>query len=132
MAGLHWFYEPNPPLSVEMMRSCKWFQHVGTMPTLAYNRENSAIIYNISNLCDREVVINLILVILKRDAGLNHYLHKDIIWHNNETIVNFEQKFNCRYTRYWQNTFQQGVDIFRRTFWKIRWEGSLKFLDVIL
>jgi hypothetical protein len=33
----------------------------------------------------------------------------------------------------WQNTYQKGVDIFRKTFWKIRRDGSLKnhwFLEI--
>jgi hypothetical protein len=37
-------------------------------------------------------------------------------------MVTFEQKYNCQYhlsssERKWQKTFQQGIDIFRKTFW---------------
>jgi hypothetical protein len=54
------------------------------MPTLTCNLANNVIIKNaiilniidnISNFRDAEVVICVILVLLKRDGGLNHYLN---------------------------------------------------------
>jgi len=71
------------PLS-EMMRSCKCFSHVSKIPTLAYNWANTVIIknaiilipiHNIFNLCDTEGVICIILILLKKADGLNHYLN---------------------------------------------------------
>jgi hypothetical protein len=50
-----------------------------------------------------------------------HIVYKAIVRQNSETMVNFEPKFNCKYDLSssvckWQNTFQQGVDIIRKTF----------------
>ena len=54
------------------------------MPTITCNLANNVIIKkaiilniidNISNFRDAEVVICVILVLLKRDGGLNHYLN---------------------------------------------------------
>ena len=63
----------------EMMLSCTCFPHV------IYNQANNFIIKNatilniihnnIFNLCDTEVVICILLVLLKRVGGLNHYLN---------------------------------------------------------
>jgi len=52
-----------------------------------------------------------------------YILVKVIARHNSETLVNFEPKSNCQYhlsscVRSWQNTCQQGVDIFRK---KLLW-----------
>jgi hypothetical protein len=46
-------------------------------------------------------------------------------------IANFQLKANYHYhlssfVRSWLNTFQQDVDIFRKTFWKIRQDDSFK------
>jgi len=61
-------------------------------------------------------------------------IYKTIVRHNSETIVNFEPTSNCQYHHSWsvrnfQGTFQQGVDIFRKTKWKSRWDDSLKILQ---
>jgi hypothetical protein len=63
----------------EMMLSCTCFPHV------IYNQANNFIIKNatilniihnhIFNLCDTEVAICILLVLLKRVGGLNHYLN---------------------------------------------------------
>ena len=66
------------------MWSCKCFPHASKMPTLTYNWAERVIIENalilkimhkIFNHCDTEVVKCIILVRLKRDNGLNHYLN---------------------------------------------------------
>jgi hypothetical protein len=68
----------------EMMRSCKCFPFVSKMSTLSQNRENSVvikttiilnIIHNIFNLHDTNVVICIILFLLNRADGPNHYLN---------------------------------------------------------
>jgi hypothetical protein len=69
-------------------------------------------VYNVSSIKDSrwpQLLFKYVLV------------YKVIVWHNSETIVNFEPKSNSQYyclssVRNWQNTFQQGVDIFRKTF----------------
>jgi hypothetical protein len=84
------------------------FPHVSKMLTLAFSKVNSVTIKNFI-----------------KESRLSQPLSKyyiacnAIVRHSSETIL-FEQKYHCKYHlsssgRNWQNTFQQGVDIFRRT-----------------
>jgi len=64
------------------MRLSKCFPHVSKISTLTYNPANNVIIRNaiilniihiMLNLRDTEVTICIILVLLNRTDGLNHY-----------------------------------------------------------
>jgi len=82
-----------------------------------------------SNLCIGTCLLEL-------GVATRLIVYKAIVWHNSDTIVNFEPKSNCQYqlsssARSWQNAFQQGVDISRNTFLE-RWDGSLKTFDLIV
>ena len=57
-------------------------------------------------------------------------LYKSIVRHNSETIVNFEFEDTCQYS--WQNNLQQCTDISRKTFWKIRYNDSLRHFDLMI
>jgi hypothetical protein len=69
----------------EIMQPCKCSAHVSKMSTFTYNGPNSVIIMNaiILNVCDTEVVIYIILVLLKRadgncNVGINFKTHKTV------------------------------------------------------
>ena len=99
------------PKSAGLLVKLSWSSHESTFQMwVKYQPEElSCHTYNISS---------------KKEIWWRQFLnlYKAIIRHtsNSETIVNFEQKSNSQYNLSfsvcnWWNTFQQGVDIFRKT-----------------
>ena len=43
----------------------------------------------------------------------------------------FHLRYSLTFILKWQNTFQQGIDIFWKTFWNIRWEKFLEDGDIV-
>jgi hypothetical protein len=70
---------------------------------------------------------NMALIGLKIEYSMIQFkIRTQCSLYKGKTVVNFQAKDNCQfhissYVHRWQNTFQKGVDIFRKPFWKIIW-----------
>ena len=104
-----------------MLQSCKYFLHVSKIPTLTYNWLNNDIIKNAIILIFIIIYIFLIYINLRDTEG---FIYIIVV-----LLKRADAKIKLPIPSFTIYMLQQGVNIFRKSVWKTRWDNSLTMIS---